>query len=100
MHQHHGQLPLPTLDAETLRAANEDFVRALDAFHGRAEEVEIMCECPSGDCVDMIRIPRCEYDRVRSDAAWFAVRAGHLDEDLHAPVHEHETHWVVQQRER
>jgi hypothetical protein len=44
---------------------------------GENEEIDFLCECGDGECVAKISLTRVEYERIRADAAQFAVAIGH-----------------------
>jgi hypothetical protein len=44
---------------------------------GKNEEIDFLCECGDSECVEKISLARSEYERVRADAAQFAIAVGH-----------------------
>lgn len=58
------------------RDANERIEAAADGMP-HLDEIPFICECPIQTCTEIVRLTREEYERVRSDGAWFWVVAGH-----------------------
>jgi len=50
----------------------EDVVRPRDE-----EEIEFLCECGDGECVEKVSLTREEYEGVREDGAQFVIAIGH-----------------------
>lgn len=61
--------------------------------HGR---VLFVCECYDDGCEEMFSLSREEYESVRSDATHFAVRPGHVDDEVEQVVERHDAHWVTE----
>ncbi len=38
---------------------------------------EFVCECSDTDCMEFIALTNSEYERVRSDPTWFAIKPNH-----------------------
>jgi hypothetical protein len=49
---------------------------------GKNEEIDFLCECGDGECVEKISLTRVEYEGVRADAAQFAIASGHEIPDI------------------
>jgi hypothetical protein len=58
------------------RDANERIEDAADAMLD-LHEIPLLCECPQRECTEIGRLTRKEYERVRSEGAWFWVVPGH-----------------------
>ena len=61
--------------------------------HGR---VLFSCECFDPDCGAMISLSREEYESVRAGSTTFAVKPGHVAEDVEHVVARHDGHWVTE----
>jgi hypothetical protein len=59
------------------REVNERVEEINRTFAVRTETMEIMCECGSLRCAEMIPISVSEYERIRSDPTLFAIVPGH-----------------------
>jgi hypothetical protein len=78
----------------TSREINEDLERAHEAApSGRF--VRMVCECGRDACDRMIAITVPEYERVRSDARWFAVVRDHVVADVERVIDENDRFVVV-----
>jgi hypothetical protein len=78
----------------TARQINEDLERAHEAAPaGRL--VRMVCECGRNACDRMIAITVPEYERVRSDARWFAVVRDHVVTDVERVIDENDRFVVV-----
>lgn len=70
---------------ETLfRSVNERVEEVVQP--GLNEEIDFLCECGDGDCVETVSLTREEYERVRADGAQFAIVAGHEIPDIENEV--------------
>jgi hypothetical protein len=59
------------------RKVNErinDVQEALSAFTGT---LEIVCECGTIECAELLSITTDDYENLRGEATWFAVTPGH-----------------------
>lgn len=45
-------------------------------------EVEVLCECGTSDCTEMLRIPLEDYEAIRADPIAFVVVPGHENPDV------------------
>jgi hypothetical protein len=71
-------------DAETairnellFRDANAKIAERRDRLDAGARLTPFLCECEDERCTEIVRLARDEYERVRSDPAWFVVVPGH-----------------------
>jgi hypothetical protein len=70
---------------ETLfRSVNERVEEVVQP--GRNEEIDFLCECGDGECVEKVSLTREEYERVRADGAQFVIVAGHEIPDIENEV--------------
>jgi hypothetical protein len=93
------------LDEERIRriAKNEALFRAVNERVGALNEtfepltgrIVIVCECGAQTCIEQIDLSRAEYERIRSQATQFAVRPGHIFEDVEHVSERHENYWLV-----
>jgi len=49
----------------------------IESMAGSSEAVEFVCECSDAGCASTLVASIEEYERVRSNAPWFLVQAGH-----------------------
>lgn len=80
------------------RDVNERLQDLNETFSGMTGVMEIVCECGSLECAEMLSITPAEYERVRSDGTWFAVVAGHEVEAVEIVVEHTANYEVVQKR--
>ena len=64
------------------RHVNERLRDVNDAFGSVTGDFEIVCECGDVDCAERIMLTAEEYRDVRADPRYFAVRSGHVAEDV------------------
>jgi hypothetical protein len=62
---------------------------------GAEEEIDFLCECGDGGCVEKVTLARQEYEQVRADGAQFAVYPGHEIPDIEEVVQRSEQFFVV-----
>ena len=85
------------------RAAHNEvlFREANERLGEKRQELDIggrtpfICECEKADCVELIRLPLEDYERVRSHPAWFVLVSGHATRNEHV-VEEHDTYVIVE----
>jgi hypothetical protein len=80
------------------REINEDIERTQGA-EGDARYLRVLCECGDADCEQVLAITLREYEQVRSDPVWFAVRRDHVDTSVEEVVMETDRFVVVAKRE-
>lgn len=88
----------PARRKETLfRAVNDQREGLTEALGVETSEsnLEIVCECSDGDCVDQISIAPTEYARVRDDSTLYILLLGHEDTSVEVVVDEHRSYLVV-----
>jgi hypothetical protein len=73
---------------ERIREVNETFATITDTF-------DLVCECSSGTCTERISMTPSEYERLRADAAQFAIAQGHEVPGAEEVVARHERYTVV-----
>jgi hypothetical protein len=78
------------------RAANERIRAAERELDPPLERVPYLCECDDLGCREPIGLTAPEYERVRGDAATFAVTHGHSSDG--EVVEEHEQYLIVQKQ--
>lgn len=59
------------------RQANERIETYADHVAGGKDRLPFLCECPRRRCVEIVRLPRDEYELVRARADTFLVAPGH-----------------------
>lgn len=62
------------------------------ATHGR---VLFACECFEPDCDAMLSLSRDEYEHVRSDPTTFAIKPGHVAEEVEEVVERFDSYWIT-----
>lgn len=80
-------------------AANEARARleneSRDDWFETHHRVLFTCECFRDDCDASVSLTRDEYERVRRDAATFAIHPGHVDPTVEHVADRRPTHWVT-----
>ena len=75
------------------REVNE---RVLEVHKGdRGERVSFLCECGRDDCTETIALSVAEYEEIRADPTYFAVKPGHEIGEVEAPVRRDSRYVVV-----
>ncbi|MFN2470250.1 MAG: hypothetical protein ABR583_04535 [Gaiellaceae bacterium] len=69
---------------------------AFDGVVGEEHREQYLCECVDADCTTRIELSDDEYERVRSNFAWFAVAPGHVVAEVERVVDEGERFWMVE----
>ena len=80
------------------RDVNERLQELNETFSGLSGVMEIVCECGSLDCAELLSITPGEYQRIRSDSTWFAIVAGHEVDAVEIVVEHTATYDIVQKR--
>jgi hypothetical protein len=83
---------------DLFRRVNEQIEALNDAFSLVAPSLTIVCECGDLSCIEQIELSVDEYERLRANATWFAVKAGHEREDVEDVVEQYAGYEVVQKR--
>jgi len=83
-----------------LRRHNEMIYHSLQRFLAGCDSAgdalnKFMCECTVAGCGDMLELTLTEYERVRSEPAWFVVRPQHEVVRGEQPVEKHVRFWIV-----
>jgi hypothetical protein len=68
------------------REANDRIREAAARYEHELEEIPFLCECPTEDCVEIIRLTEEQYAAVRAEADHYMTVPGH--ETAEAPVGE------------
>jgi hypothetical protein len=59
---------------------NEE-IRLLAASYAVADDLDLVCECATDDCLAPISVPTAEYEAVRAFPARFLVKRDHVGAD-------------------
>jgi hypothetical protein len=78
---------------ETVFREVNERIRDLTDFK---EQIEFLCECGDGTCLDPVTISVEEYEHVRAESTWFLIVPGHVSPEVETVVEEHEGFQVVQ----
>ena len=68
------------LNEAVFREVNERIDDLAETFE--LDQLDLVCECGDGDCVERISMSHAEYEQVRSDPQLFAVYPGHEANDV------------------
>lgn len=87
---------------DIFRKANEEIRASAEAAPGGFESLPFICECAEESCVQVVQVPREEYERVRSDARLFINAPGHevAAQGWGAVVERHDGYVVVEKQGR
>jgi hypothetical protein len=78
------------------RQVNERLKEVGASFSLVAEETSFVCECGDPTCAEPIVMTLDAYERIREEAAWFAIVPGHEIPDVERVVERHERYAVVE----
>ena len=65
------------LNEAIFREVNERLEDLAENFGLSAQQLDLVCECGDGSCVERISMSHEEYEQLRSDSHQFAVYPGH-----------------------
>ena len=82
------------LNEALFREVNERVRSITEGFGEPLEEVQFVCECGDVGCMERVRLPLSEYERVRSRGRLFVIVPGHEEPNVEAVVEKHEG-WAV-----
>ena len=91
------------MDARSALAANEAVFRAVNesvellnhTFLSGTDTFDIVCECDTASCAQIISVERATYARIRADSTLFLIVPGHEDDGVETTVERHELYNVV-----
>ena len=86
------------MNEATFREANERIREAERELHPPLDHVPYLCECEDTSCLETIQLTRDEYERARSDPAWFVIVPGHPTSG--EVIHEGEGYSIVRKTGR
>lgn len=81
------------------REINERLEALQEAFDSLAERADFVCECGDVSCDEQITMSLAEYERLRSDPTWFAVKPGHEANDVEDVVEKLAGYDIVRKHE-
>ena len=77
------------------RAVNEHVEGLNDTFGALTGTMVVVCECADPMCIEQIELSREQYETVRSSPTQFAVKPGHIVDDVEHVCRKADGHWVV-----
>ncbi|HEV2590417.1 MAG TPA: hypothetical protein VGU02_00865 [Gaiellaceae bacterium] len=77
------------------RAVNEQ-IESLNRRLKGPEDMEVVCECGSAQCVERVKISLDDYERVRKDPRRFIISPGHVEPEFETVIEEHEGYHFVE----
>jgi hypothetical protein len=81
------------------REINERLQSLQEPFDSLAERADFVCECGDVNCEAQITMTLGEYERLRSNPTWFAVKAGHEANDVEDVVEKRSGYDIVRKHE-
>jgi hypothetical protein len=78
------------------RAVNEEVGDLNERLDVVADPLSAICECGSANCTDRLELRAAEYEAVRQEPTWFAIKPGHELPDVETVVERHDHYWVVE----
>jgi hypothetical protein len=78
------------------REVNERLEGLAEHFRlGKAEDLDLVCECRKATCVERIKMSRAEYEAIRAEDTHFALYPGHAEPDVEHLISSHQGYDVV-----
>jgi hypothetical protein len=77
------------------RRVNEEIEQMNRAFAELTDTMEVVCECGDISCTERFVMTLVAYERLRSDAALFAVRPGHVIAEVEHVVEDRPDYHVI-----
>jgi hypothetical protein len=87
------------LNEAVFREVNERIRDLGEEFGLSTQPLDLVCECGNADCAERIELTAAEYERVRADAALFAIVPGHQIEEVEEVVVEERRYAIVRKHE-
>jgi hypothetical protein len=81
------------------RSINENLEELNASLAPMTGTFEIVCECGAVSCTEQLRLSPAEYERIRSDAALFVIRAGHSVPEVEEVVGADDDFEIVRKRQ-
>jgi hypothetical protein len=83
------------LNEAVFREVNERIENLAETFDLTSQQLDLVCECGDGGCVEKISMSHEEYELLRSDPHLFAVYPGHEIPDVERLVDKRKGYDVV-----
>lgn len=81
------------------RQVNERLREIGESFSLVTERSDFVCECTHATCAEPIQMSLEDYERLRAQPEWFALRPGHEIVALERVVEQHDGYNIVEKHE-
>ncbi len=81
------------------RVVNDEVHSLNERFDVVADLLSAICECGRADCTDRLELRAPEYEAIRREPTWFAIKPGHDTPDVETVIERHDRYWVVEKHE-
>jgi hypothetical protein len=81
------------------REINERLNALQESFDSFTERADFVCECGDVTCGEQITMPLSDYERLRSNATWFAIKPGHEENGVEDVVEKRRGYDIVRKHE-
>jgi hypothetical protein len=81
------------------REINERLEGLQEAFDSLAERADFVCECGNVACTEQITMSLAEYERLRSNPTWFAIKPDHEVPDVEDVVEKRQGYDIVRKHD-
>jgi hypothetical protein len=81
------------------REINERLNALQESFDSFTEQADFVCECGDVTCGEQITMSLGDYERLRSNATWFAVKPDHEESDVEDVVEKRRGYDIVRKHE-
>jgi len=81
------------------REINERLNALQETFDSFTEQADFVCECGDVTCGEQITMSLADYERVRSNPTWFAIKPGHEENDVEDVVEKQTGYDIVRKHE-
>jgi hypothetical protein len=81
------------------REINERMESLQQAFDAFTEQADFVCECGDVACAEQLTMSLSDYERLRSNPTWFAIKPGHEVKDVEDVVEKRPGYDIVSKHE-
>jgi hypothetical protein len=87
------------LNEAVFREVNERIEGLAETFELGSHQLDFICECGDGSCVQRIHMSYAEFEKLRSESHQFAVYPGHVAPDVEEVVDRRKGYEIVKKNE-
>jgi hypothetical protein len=86
------------INESRFRDLNDRLAENIRAFREGlgTDEFAAVCECAVSECEEMVPLTFGDYEHVRSNPRWYAVRPDHIIPSVEHPVERRDGYWIIE----